>query len=224
MKVITNKAVSKGMGQPERASDAVLRELRRMIITLELAPGTAITEESLCELLKCSRTPIREALQQLVREHLVVATPRRGVSVAELRMVDFFAMLEATEGIDAIVARLAAQRFTDERIDELDEVMRLSEQAEAARDFEREVELDFEFHSVIAAASDNHFLMEFHETLHRLSTRFVFLGFNRAGTATGAIEDHQQIVEALRARDADLAESAVRSHVCHARERMMAGM
>ena len=195
-----------------------------MIITLELAPGTAITEESLGALLKCSRTPIREALQQLAREHLVVATPRRGVSVSELRLVDFFAMLEATEGIDAVLVRLAADRLTDEQIAELDELLNLSEQADAAGDFEQVVELDFEFHSAIAAASNNHFLIEFHETLHRLSTRFVFLGFKRAGTAAGAIEDHRQIVEALRGRDADVAEAAARRHCYHARDRMMAGI
>ncbi len=211
-------------GQYERASDTALRELRRMIITLELAPGEAITEESLGARLKCSRTPIREALQQLVREHLVVATPHRGVSVATLNLTDFFAMLEATEAVDATLMRLAAERLTDEQIAELDELLRQSDEAEAAGDFEQVVELDFQFHSVIATGSSNHFLIEFHDTLHRLSTRFVFLGFRRAGTAAGAIEDHRVMLEALRARDADRAESAARAHCRHARERMMAGL
>jgi DNA-binding GntR family transcriptional regulator len=218
------KSSSPGIGQHERASDAVLLELRRMIITLELAPGTAITEESLGALLKCSRTPIREALQQLAREHLVVATPRRGVSVAELRLVDFLAMLEATESIDVVLVRLAAEHLTDENIAELDELLRLSEEADAGGDYERVVELDVQFHDAIAAASNNHFLIEFHETLHRLSTRFVYLGFKRAGTAAGAIDDHRQIVESLRRRDPDVAEAAARTHCYHARDRMMAGI
>lgn len=212
------------VGQHERASDAALRELRRMIITMELAPGEAITEESLCARLKCSRTPIREALQQLVREHLVDATPRRGVSVAPLSVTDFFAMLEATEGVDAVLARLAVERLTDETISVLDELLRLSDEADTADDFGRVVELDFQFHNIIATVSSNHFLMEFHDTLHRLSTRFVFLGFKRAGSAAAAIGDHRVIVEALRSRDADRAEAAVRTHCHHARERMMAGL
>ncbi len=213
-----------GAGQYERASDTALRELRRMIITLELEPGEAITEESLGAHLKVSRTPIREALQQLVREHLVVATPHRGVSVATLNLTDFFAMLEATEAVDATLMRLAAKRLTDAQLTELDELLRLSDEAEAAGDFEQVVELDFTFHNVIAGASSNHFLIEFHDTLHRLSTRFVFLGFKRAGTATGAIADHRAMVAALRARDADRAEAAGRDHCHHARERMMAGL
>ena len=218
-----SEASPRSLHRHERASDAVLRELRKKIITLEFAPGTALTEESLCSLLSCSRTPIREALQQLVREHLVVATPHRGVTVADLSLVDFFAMMEAIEGIEAVLARLAAERLTDEQIGELDELLNLSEQADAARDFEGEVELDFEFESLIAAASNNRFLIEFHETPHRLSTRFVYLGFKRAGTAAGAIEDHRRIVEALRSRDADAAEAAARSHLNHARDRMVAG-
>ena len=219
-----SQAIPDSVGQYERASDTALRQLRKMIITLELAPGEAITEESLGVRLKCSRTPIREALQQLVREHLVVATPRRGVTVADLSLTDFFAMLEATEGIDAVLVRLAAERLTDEQIAELDELLRLSAEADASGDFEEVVELDFQFHNILASGSKNHFLIEFHETLHRLATRFVFLGFKRAGTASGAIEDHRAIVEALRARDTDVAEAATRSHCHHARERMMAGL
>jgi DNA-binding GntR family transcriptional regulator len=213
----------RGLGQCERASDTVLQELRRMIITMELAPGTAISEEGFGELLKCSRSAIRKALQQLAQEHLVVFVPRRGVSVADLGLVDLSSMIEATDCIDAVLARLAAERLTNQLIAELDELLVLSEQAEAVADIEQVVKLDFQFHSAVAAASNNYLLIEFHETLQRLWTRFILSGFKRAGTAAGAIEGHRLIVEALRSHDANAAEAAARSHCGHVRDRMVAG-
>ena len=72
-----------------RASDRIEHELRRMIVTLELAPGAEVSEPYLIERLKCGRTPLREALQRLAQEHLVVSVPRRGTSIAELSVSEF---------------------------------------------------------------------------------------------------------------------------------------
>lgn len=203
-----------------RASDRVLDELREMILTLQLAPGAVITEASLVEVMGCSRTPLREALQRLVYEHLVVAVPRRGVSVADLSLVDFGPIVEAFEGVDAAVVRLATERLSDEVLDELDEVLQESDEAEAAGDLARVVGLDFLFHTTFGAATGNAYLLEFQEMLLRLLARFVYLGFARAGTAAGAIADHRRIVAALREGDPDAAEAAVRDHCHNGRERM----
>ncbi|HJW76802.1 MAG TPA: GntR family transcriptional regulator [Thermoleophilia bacterium] len=203
-----------------RASDRVLEELREMILTLQLAPGAVITEASLVEIMGCSRTPLREALQRLVYEHLVVAVPRRGVSVADLSLVDFGPIVEAFECVDSVTVRLAAERLSDEVLDELDGVLRESDEAEAAGDLARVVGLDFRFHTTFGAVAGNPFLLEFQEMLLHLLARFVYLGFARAGTAAGAIADHRRIVAALQARDADAAETAVRDHCHNGRERM----
>jgi DNA-binding GntR family transcriptional regulator len=203
-----------------RASDRVLEELREMILTLQLAPGAVITEASLVELMGCSRTPLREALQRLVYEHLVVAVPRRGVSVADLSLVDFGPIVEAFEGVDSIIVRLAAERLSEKVIDDLDEALRESDEAEAAGDLARVVGLDFRFHTTFGAAAGNAYLLESQEMLLHLLARFVYLGFARAGTAAGAISDHRRIVAALRDRDPDAAEAAVRDHCHNGRERM----
>ena len=79
----------------KRASDNILDELRRMIVMLELPPGAVYTEVQLADLLQCSRTPLREALSRLERERLVNRSPHRGLSIAELSMVDLGPLLEA---------------------------------------------------------------------------------------------------------------------------------
>ena len=214
----------KAITQRRRASERVLHELRRRIITLELAPGAVVTEEYLCSLLGCSRTPLREALQLLAREHLVIAVPRRGVSIAELSIVDFPALVEATEGVESFLARLAAERGTDDQFAELGDLVEASESATSAGDLAQVAELDFRFHQVIGEAADNHLMLEVQDTLHRLAMRFVFMGFRRAGTAAGAVADHRRIVAALRTRVPDNAEAAVREHNRNARERMRAAL
>ena len=210
--------------QRGRTSDWVLQELRRMIITLELPPGAVVTEESLCALLGCSRTPLREAFQLLAREHLVIAMPRRGVSIAELGIVQFGELAEAHESIESDIARRAAERITDEQIGLLDQVMVEAAAAEAAGELARIVDLDFQTHTIFGAAAGNRFLLEFQETLLRLLARYVYLGFRRAGTASGAIDDHRHIVEALRGHDPDVVEAAVRTHIHNGRNRMRAAL
>jgi DNA-binding GntR family transcriptional regulator len=206
--------------QTERASDRVLRDLRRMILTLELQPGAVVTEASLVDVLDCSRTPLREALQRLSHEHLVVAVPRRGVSIADLGIVQFGQLVEALEGIDRTAGRLAAERMTDEQLDHLDELLARSEEAAADGELAEVVELDFQIHTTFGSASGNHFLLEFQEMLLRLLARYIYLGFTRAGNASGAIADHRRIADALRRRDPDDVEAAVSAHIRNGRDRM----
>ncbi len=217
-------STAKGAVHRGRASDRVLHELRRMIITLELAPGAVVTEEYLCELLGCSRTPLREALQLLAREHLVVAVPRRGVSIAELSIFDFVTLLDAIDGVEQVIVRFSAERITDAELERLDELVDASAEAEATGDLAQVAELDFDFHHALGEACGNKFLIETQDTLHRLSMRFVYLGFQRAGTSSGAISDHRHIVEMLRTRDPDAVEAAVHEHAENARKRMRAAL
>ena len=203
-----------------RASDRVLDDLRRMILTQTLPPGSVVTESSLVDVLKCSRTPLREALQRLSHEHLVVAVPGRGVSISDLSIVQFGVILEAEVGVESSLVRLAAERITDERLAEVEELLRRSLTAATAGDVPEVVECDFLVHTSWGAAAGNHLLLEFQTMLLRLLARYVFLGFQCPGNPQGAISDHTLIFEALRRRDPDAAEAAMRSHIFNGRERM----
>jgi DNA-binding GntR family transcriptional regulator len=213
-----------GVVQRGLARDALVRDLRRMIVSLELPPGAVITEENLCALLGCSRTPLREALQLLAAEHLVVAVPRRGVSIAELGVVEFGELVQAHEVVETFAMRCAAERITDEALDCLDQLIVESEEADAAGDSAQVVDLDFQIHTAVGVACGNRYLSGFQATLLHLLGRYIYLGFQRAGNAKGAIDDHRHIVDALRSRDPDVAEDAMKSHVHNGRERMRAAL
>jgi DNA-binding GntR family transcriptional regulator len=220
----TVSAVSGHLAPRRRTSDRVLAQLRRMIITLELPPGAVVTEENLCALLECSRTPLREALRALAREHLVVSVPHHGVSIAELSITDFSALAEAMEGVGCFLSELAAERITEEQLALMEELTAASATATDAGDLAQAAELDFRFHQVLAEAAGNRFMIEVQDTLHRLIMRFTFLGFRRAGTAAGAVADHRQIIEALRSGDPHTAAEAMHHHMHDARERMLAAL
>src|SRR3546814_801032 len=87
--------------------------LEEMIITLQLAPGSAVSEAGLSELLGIGRTPIREALQRLARERLITILPQRGVLVSEINVGTQLRLLEVRRELERLIARCAARRATD---------------------------------------------------------------------------------------------------------------
>jgi len=204
--------------------DKVVDELRRMILMLELAPGSVVTEAALCSLLNCSRTPLREALPLLARDHLVDRAPRGGVSISSLTIADFVAVVEAMDGIDSAIVRLAAERVTEELLRQLAEVLDDTEAAAGDGDLASLIDCDFRFHHLVAEASGNPLLVEVQDSLHRMSLRFALMGLRQAGSAAGLMDDHRRIVEALQKGDPDMAEAAVHDHTANARDRMRAAL
>src|SRR3546814_13290711 len=84
--------------------------LEEMIITLQLAPGSAVSEAGLSELLGIGRTPIREALQRLARERLITILPQRGVLVSEINVGTQLRLLEVRRELERLIARRSEER------------------------------------------------------------------------------------------------------------------
>ncbi len=95
-------------------AEQAYKRLEEMIITLQLAPGVVLSEHGLSELLEIGRTPIREALQRLAGEGLVVVLPKRGVFVSETNIRTQLRLLELRKEVQRLLARLDAERATEE--------------------------------------------------------------------------------------------------------------
>ena len=115
---MTKKSVKRRsrVSQSEEATltDRAYRELEEMIVTLQLSPGTVLSEQALALRLKIGRTPIREALQRLARDGLVVIMPRRGIMVSEINVKLHLRLLEVRRVLERLMARCAAERATAE--------------------------------------------------------------------------------------------------------------
>lgn len=211
-----------GQVRKETTGEAVLRKLSRMIMTMELAPGSVVTELSLSEMLDCSRTPVREALQRLTSENLVVAGPRGGVIIADVSVLDLGQLLEAMEEIGAVAVRLAAQRATSQDVDALRRIVRDAQQALAESDYLALTELDVSFHDALFVAGRNRYIGDLAGPLHRLFARFAYLSYTRLHNAEigNPLTEHASIIAAIEAKDVPGSEHLLAEHFQGMRDRL----
>jgi len=195
------------------------------ITTLELAPGVPINEQQLAQELEMGLLPVREALRLLAHENLVVITPRHGLYVAAVTVLARAQISEIRLSLEALCARLAAQRATPDDLVVL-EALRQEQAAIPPEDSRRLFDLDHKFHQALAQAAQNKYLAQTLDRLFGLSRRLWCLALPHLGYLPAAVEKHLDLVEAIRAGDADRAEQIMHEHVAEfytkVRETLMA--
>ncbi len=201
-----------------RASDQVENELRRLILTLELEPGLALSEATLLKRYGWGRTPLREAFQRLAEQGLLQTVPQLGAVVTPLDLFDFVEVMDAMSLVIGPAAALACKRLTEAELTQLDELVVQAEAAATAGDFERLSELDFEFHSVLAQATGNRYYLR---RLHQVARRFNFAAWKRERNATPSLAEHRQLAAIFRAREVQNAKTAMLQHIEGARQRVI---
>lgn len=204
-----------------RASDQVEEELRRLILTLQLEPGIAVSESTLIKKYGWGRTPLREAFQRLSEQGLLQAIPQHGVVVAPLDLFDFVEVMDAMSLVIGPAASLACRRLNEAELNQLDELVKQGEAAALASDFDRISTLDYEFHSVLAQATGNRYLREYLLRLHQIARRFNFAAWKRQRNAAPSLEEHRQLAAIFRARDEAAARAAMLQHIEGARQRVI---
>jgi DNA-binding GntR family transcriptional regulator len=192
-----------------------------MILTLELEPGAHTSEAQLCELLDCGRTPLREALQRLTDQSLVKHTPGRGYSIAPLDVFDFVDAMDAMALVAGITASLAVEQLTDADLLKVEEALYRAERLAAEEDFTAVSEYDFEFHVGIVRPLGNRHLARFLTRLHRIVIRFASVSWGRGWRPETSLEEHRQILQALKSRDPVAAETKMRQHFVKAKARVL---
>ncbi|MGV1793389.1 FCD domain-containing protein [Rhizobium lusitanum] len=200
--------------------DAIVNRLRDMIIEGELPPGSRLHETQLGARLGVSRTPLREAIKFLASEGLVELVPTRGAAVREFSAKDVKDTLLVLMTLEALAGRIACERATDEQIAD---VRALHEQMLAYYRERRRLEyykLNQSIHSAIVALSDNEPLAYTHGILQARLKRIRFVGHEGEENWARAITEHEEMIKALEARDAERMESVVRHHLTAAWERV----
>jgi DNA-binding GntR family transcriptional regulator len=201
----------------------VTSALRHAIVSGQLQPGEALSEAVLARRYGVSRTPVREALKQLEREHLVQIVPRVGTYVQNASADDVLDGLVVKEALEGIAARLAAGRPDAPEVSELSRLASEMEAAAAAgADLAHIVEANLRFHGLILrlAASP---ALQFH--LQLLLNQFrvphqrqVAVTLSRPARLRQMLAEHRRIVTAIEAGDPAEAERAMRAHVSAGRE------
>jgi len=182
------------------------------ITTLELAPGAPINEQHLAQEMDMGTVPVREALRLLAHENLVRITPRHGLYVADVDVSDLERISEIRLSLESLCARLAAQRATPDDLVVL-EALRQEQASVPPEDSRRLFDLDHKFHEALAQAAQNKYLAQTLDRLFGLSRRLWYLVLPHIGYLPASVEEHLELVDAIRKRDADRAAQIMHDHV-----------
>lgn len=193
--------------------ELVYLELKHKILTGEIASQTRLMEIDLAEKMNVSRTPIREAIKRLADDGLVKVEPRRGAYVANISIKDMLDVFEVREDMEGFTAYLATQRITDEQKEELRKIAEAYEEATRNNDKETVIVLDEAFHNFIVGCCNNETLKELVQYVQELSLRFRYLYYEEFSLYEATAEQHNRILAAITAGDADLARKEADTHV-----------
>lgn len=187
--------------------------IREKIINLDLPPAAPIEENTLMEELGLGRTPIREAIQRLALENLVVVYPRRGTLVADLNPNDLQKIFELRLELEPYAARLAAERATAEQLAAMQALFASADEILQTGDHRQLIQLDHQAHELLAQAAHNEFLEETLERLYGHVLRLWYVSLNQVSRLREAIEEHRDIIAAVQARNGERAANIMRAHV-----------
>lgn len=200
-------------------ADRAFEKLVGAIVSGELAPGARISEVMVAQRLGISRGPLREALGRL-EGRLVARTPHVGVRViglSRLDLLDLFVMREALEGM---ACRLAATAMTDQELDDLERLLDRHRQRDGLRRgtgyYQHGADDDFHFRIVRGSGSRKLAAALCDDLYHQLRV-YRYRSSTAPGRAQAALAEHCAIVAALRTRDPEHAEAAMRAHIANAR-------
>jgi DNA-binding GntR family transcriptional regulator len=187
--------------------------IKHKIVSLQLEPGAVIDEAALIEELALGRTPIREALQRLALEKLVDIVPRRGMFVTEIGITDLQRLFEVRMVLEGMAARLAAQRGRPEHWARMEAALSRLDDGAAEMDNEVLIAIDGACHEIMYEAADNEFLYDTLTGMYSLSLRLWYYSLAKIGKMRSTVLEHRDILQALRAGDAQRAATLLEAHI-----------
>jgi DNA-binding GntR family transcriptional regulator len=189
-------------------TEKAYQELEERIVTLQLRPGEFISEYALSQDLKIGRTPIREALQRLSREDLVIILPRKGILVSETDPRKQLLVLEVRRELERLVSRLAAQRATEEQRQRFSSIAIDMDDAAKTNNDIMFMRLDRELNRLITTAAQNDYAARAMRFLQGHSRRFWYLHYKEAADLPLCARLHADQARAVAAGNGKAAAAA----------------
>ncbi|MDX1268045.1 MAG: GntR family transcriptional regulator [Oceanisphaera sp.] len=195
----------------EEVADCV----RTMIIEGELKEGQRIHEPELCQQLDISRTPLREALKVLHSEGLVTIEPNRGAWVATITPEEIREHFEIISSLERRAAELTAVRASESELARLSKLQDKLERHYQAQERNEYFETNQQIHRLIIELAGNDTLTQLHHQLMNRVSRGRYLAIGMQHRWEESVEEHRALLDALHARNAELAGRILAEHVLH---------
>jgi DNA-binding GntR family transcriptional regulator len=196
------------------ATQSIVESITTAIVERRLAPGTKLAEQKIADIFGVSRTLVRQALNQLSRDHLVTLEPARGAFVATPSVDEARQVFEVRAMIEAALVRQLAPRITDAHIARLRSHLRDEREAIARTDVPGRTRLLADFHVVLARLFGNEVLAKLLADLLGRSS-LISLMYQSVHSAEHSQDEHVQIVEALARRDTRAAVRLMEHHLAN---------
>lgn len=192
----------------EPLAELAYRRLEEMIVTLQLEPGEILSEYSLADQLGIGRTPIREALQRLAREGLVVIFPRKGILVSDTNPHKQLLVLEVRRELERLLSRVGARRRTEAQAKRLLAVAEGMDRAAETNDDIAFMRLDRELNALISQTAHNEYATRAMRQLEGLSRRFWYVHYREAADLPHCARLHAEQARAIANGDPEAAAAA----------------
>ena len=197
-------------------TDKVYHTLRDSIIAGKLKPRERLNVSRLADELGVSRTPIKIAMDMLALEGLVEVIPHSGAFVSDIYSEDLEEIYLMRSVLEGLAARLAVEHITQEDIAKLEKIVQEYDSVVAANDRKKALRLNADFHISVALACKKHRLINEIKKLYEYCIRYRVLSLSEMTKIEFSHSGHKEILEALKSKDPDRAERAVRQHLSKA--------
>ena len=198
--------------------EAIFQKLRSLLVEGKIAPGSKLNERELAESLHVSRTPIREAIRRLAAEGLVELITNRGAIALQLSLEDVIHTFDVIAQLEGFSGELAANNINDAALSELEALQYEMMASYARRDLSSYYKLNLRIHHLINQAANNPILSRL---FSQVNARIEALRFrsNQDGVKwEKAVEEHQEMLDALKARDSARMRKIMIQHVQNKRD------
>ncbi len=209
---MNQRAFSNETEEAETIAEEVCRKIADDVIRGDFPPGTKLEGQVLADRYGISRTPVREALRQLVTTGLVEVRPRKGFTVSEINGDQLAKMFEALGEVESLCTRFAAQRMSATERKKLQRLHEHCAERADGEDIEAYFEADNEFHDAIQNGAHNEYMTGAAAALRMRLAPFRFAHFRVEHRSQTSSDEHDRIVRAIVAGSPDEAQAAMREH------------
>ena len=194
-------------------TDQVLKEIREAIRCGKLKPGERLIEMQLAEEMQISRFPIREALRYLEKEGLVETKPFKGSHVAQFTEKDMEELYSLRSSLEELAVRILIENLDEKKIKELETIIQSMQKASLDGHLVQMISEDLRFHQTVCELSDHRKLLGVWQTLESQLQVFLNIEKDFFETAYQYVATHDPIMEAIKKRNVETAEKAIREHL-----------
>jgi DNA-binding GntR family transcriptional regulator len=200
-----------GTKEPSKAQLAYER-IKSDIITNKLKPGSVLIERQICDIIKMSRTPVRESFRQLINDGFLEFIPGKGVFVSAIRYEDVVEIYQLRGILEGFAAKLATPRMTPKVLEALKHNIIDQQQAVNSGDLEKFLTCDLDFHKLWVTSSGNRRLIQLLQLLNDQIKRVTFSTKSDKQRALDSLAKHQEIVDGFMQNDSEKVERTVNEH------------